>query len=75
MISKIKDFIRRIPSLHSSSKEPVVASQQQLAPPLTYFTMDVSYTSSDDYNDNSFFNDLDKIEKPYEVPKAYEEVQ
>tara|TARA_X000000368_G_scaffold268485_1_gene212684 strand:- start:1915 stop:2025 length:111 start_codon:yes stop_codon:yes gene_type:complete len=36
--------------------------------------MDVISTNGD-YDDNSFYNDLEKIEKRYEIPKDYEEIK
>jgi len=68
----LKNFLSRKPILHEPQTEP--AKTSELAPPLNYFSMDVIATDGD-YDDNSFYNDLDKIEKPYEVPKDYEEVK
>lgn len=69
---KLKEFISRIPNLLAPPKEPVVPRKHQLAPPLTYYTMDVAAT--DNYDDNHFYNDLDNLKEPYEIPKDYEEV-
>jgi len=72
LVRVLKNFLSRKPFLPRT--EPARISTSELAPPLNYFTMDVIATDGD-YDDNSFYNDLDKIEKPYEVPKDYEEVQ
>lgn len=73
MLEAIKKIFSSKPSL-LTSKEPVVPRKPQLAPPLNYFTMDVISTNGD-YDDNSFYNDLEKIEKRYEIPKDYEEIK
>jgi hypothetical protein len=59
----------------SSSLPPNVStsSSAQLAPHLSYHTMSV-IGSGTDYNDDKFFKDLTTLEKPYEIPKDYEEV-
>jgi|TARA_R110000824_G_scaffold131055_1_gene292902 hypothetical protein len=68
----LKIIVDKINSLFTPPKEPVETREEQLAPPLTYYTMDVAAT--DNYDDNHFYNDLDSLEKPYEVSEDYEEV-
>jgi hypothetical protein len=68
----LKIIVDKINSLFTPPKEPVEPREERLAPPLTYYTMDVAAT--DNYDDNHFYNDLDSMEKPYEIPKDYEEV-
>ncbi len=66
----IQRFLGKTPN---PKKEPVHA--KWLAPPLNYYTMDIVHTDGD-YDDNSFYNDLDKITKEgYGIPKDYEEVK
>ena len=73
MLEILKIIVSKVNNLLTPPKGPVEPREERLAPPLTYYTMDVAAT--DNYDDNHFYNDLDSMEKPYEVPEGYEEVK
>ena len=56
--------------LNSSQKS---SSVSLTPPPLKYHSMSV-IGSTEDYTDSEFYKDLEILEKPYEIPKEYEEV-
>ena len=69
-----KESAGHVFSTHSTPPSKNVSnSQDLLTPPIKYHSMNVIGSTSD-YTDDKFYKDLKTLEKPYEIPKDYEEV-